>query len=94
MCELPRANLGGKEVADHFRENLQPLHKARRIKKSEWNALALRGVENATSTERVADNLHNHRGGDPYMCGRAAFCGWLQFSSISRIASVEFVPVR
>jgi len=44
MCELPRANLGGKEVAGHFRENLQPLHKARRIKKSEWNALALRGV--------------------------------------------------
>jgi hypothetical protein len=25
-------------------ENLQPLHEAQRIKKSEWNALALRGV--------------------------------------------------
>jgi hypothetical protein len=22
MCELPRANLGREEVADHFRENL------------------------------------------------------------------------
>jgi hypothetical protein len=74
MRELPRANLGGEEVADHFRENLQPLHEAT-DQKIRMERACTEGDLECDVTERVADNSHNHRGGDPYMCGRAAFCG-------------------